>query len=272
MSIREKADGGMKHSVSAIRHTSELLFHRRSIQVFLRSAGFVVLLLVLPFLFSNGSPPSALASSQSMARPSKPVPPFPPDEPPIAATSHVAIVLIIDNVGGIKAFDPTGARFLAAQMIVNQAQLGSSIGVVRVTSLGRPTPTMILNLTTIQNNNDRKTVRQVLKQSYFGVVDPGPVSYFVPALQTASQMLLSVPANDHKYIIVMTDSQAESGDTESCSPAPDQLHQWFCEIPTLQSKEISVILYGFTTPTNLAMSQSTQQYLERYGGMALQVG
>jgi hypothetical protein len=264
----EKADGRMKHTFSEIRGTSKLLFHRRYLQVFLRPASLIGMLLVLPFIFSSGSP-SALASSQSTARP---IPPAPPVQPPIAASSHADIILVIDNVGGIKAYDPVGARFLAAQMFVNQAQIGSRIGVVRITSSDKPSPTMLLNLTTIQNNNDKKAVRQVLKQSFFGAVDPGPTAYFVPALQTASQMLLSAQDNNHKYIVVMTDSLAQSGDQESCSIAPDQFHQWFCEIPTLQSEAISVILFGFTTPTNQAMPQSMQQYLEQYGGMALQVG
>jgi hypothetical protein len=262
----EKANGGMKHTVSKIRNINELFFHRRSLQMILRSVGLVGLLLALPFIFSSASP-SALASSQSRARP---VPPFPPVQPLVTASSHADIVLVIDNVGGIKAFDPTGARFLAAQMFVNQAQFGSSIGVVRITSSNKAT--IVIKLTPIQNNNDKKTVRQVLKQSFFGAVDPGPVAYFVPALQAASQMFLSAQANDHKYIFVMTDSQAQSGDIESCPSAPDQSHQWLCEIPTLQSEEISVILFGFTTPTNLAMPRSMQQYLEHYGGMALQIG
>jgi len=217
-------------------------------------------------MFSSGSQ-FALAASQTSARP---IPPFPPVQPLETVSSHVDIVLVIDNVGEIKTYDPAGARFLAAQMFVNQAQLGSSIGVVKITNSNQATA--LLNLTPIQNDNDKKTVRQVLKQSFFGAVDPGPAAYFVPALQTASQMLLSTQANDHKYIVVMTDSLAQSGDSEPCASAPDQFHQWFCEIPTLHSEEISVILFGFTTPTNLAMPQSMPQYLEQYGGTALQVG
>ena len=261
----EKADDGMKHIISKIRGTSELFFHRRSLQVF-RSVCFVCLLLALPFIFSNGSQP-ALADSQSIVRP---VPPIPSAQPLETTFSHVDIVFVIDNVGEIKTFDPTGARFLAAQMFVNQAQFGSSIGVVKITSSNKAA--VLLNLTPIQTSDDKTTVRQVLKQSIFGPVNPGSVAYFVPALQAASQMFLSAQANDHKYIVVMTDSQAQSGDTESCSSAPDQFHQWFCEIPTLQSENISVILFGFTTPTNLAMPQSMPQYLEQYGGTALQVG
>jgi hypothetical protein len=262
----EKADDGMKHIVLKVRFISELSFNKRFQQVFLRSAGFVCLLLVLPFMFSSGSQ-FALAASQTSARP---IPPFPPVQPLETVSSHVDIVLVIDNVGEIKTYDPAGARFLAAQMFVNQAQLGSSIGVVEITNSNQATA--LLNLTPIQNDNDKKTVRQVLKQSFFGAVDPGPAAYFVPALQTASQMLLSTQANDHKYIVVMTDSLAQSGDSEPCASAPDQFHQWFCEIPTLQSEEISVILFGFTTPTNLAMPQSMPRYLEQYGGTALQVG
>ncbi len=266
MSTEEKADGGMKHIVSEAQSTSELFFHGRFRKIFLRSICFVCLLLALPCFFSGGSQ-FALAASRSAARP---IPPKHSAQPLETTFSHADIVLVIDNVGTINTYDPTGARFLAAQMFVNQAQFGSSIGVVKVTSSNKAD--ILLNLTPILTSADKTTVRQSLKQSLFGPVDPSPVSYFVPALQAASQMFLSAQANDHKYIVLMTDSQAQSGDTESCSSAPDQFHQWFCEIPTLQSENISVILFGFTTPSNQSMPSSTQQYLERYGGMALQVG
>ncbi len=262
----EKADNGMKHSVLKARYLYQQYYYKRFLQVFLRSIGFVCLLLVLPFMFSSGTQ-FVRAASQSTARPA---PPLPQEQPLEVVSSHVDIVLVIDNVGEIKAYDPAGARFIAAQMFVNQAQLGSSIGVVKITSSNKASA--LLNLTPIQNNSDKKTIRQVLKQSFFGALDPGPVAYFVPAFQLASQMFLSTQANDHKYIVVMTDSQAQSGDSESCASAPDQFHQWFCDIPTLQSENISVILFGFTTPTNLAMSQSIPQFLEKHGGTALQVG
>lgn len=262
----EKADNGMKHSVLKARYIYQQYYYKRFLQVFLRIFGFVCLLLVLPFMFSSGSQ-IALAASQTSTRP---IPPRSSVQPLVTTSSHVDIVLVIDNVGEIKAYDPAGARFLAAQMFVNQAQLGSNIGVVKITSSN--TAAALLNLTPIRNNNDKKTVRQVLKQSFFGAIDPGPVAYFVPAFQLASQMFLSMQANDHKYIVVMTDSQAQSGDSESCASAPDQFHQWFCDIPILQSENISVILFGFTTPTNLAMSQSIPQFLEKHGGTALQVG
>ena len=142
----------MKHIISKVRYTSELCFHKRFLQVFLRSVGFVCLLLVLPFIFSSGSQ-FALAASQSTVRP---VPPLPSAQPLETTFSHVDIVLVIDNVGEIKTYDPAGARFLAAQMFVNQAQLGSSIGVVKITSSNKAT--VLLNLTPIQTSNDKKTV------------------------------------------------------------------------------------------------------------------
>src|SRR5205823_4665262 len=103
-------------------------------------------------------------------------------------------------------------------------------------------------------------------------VDPGPTAYFVPALQTASKVLLSARDNNSKYIILITDSKAQSGDREFCSSVPDRYHQWFCEISKLESHNISVILFGFTTPGSEAELQPTRQYLEQHGGIVLQVG
>ena len=94
----------------------------------------------------------------------------------------------------------------------------------------------------------------------------------MPAFQTASQMLLSAQDTNPKYIIVMTDSLAQSGDQEPCPAASDQYHQWFCEIPKLEAQSISLILFGFTTPGNEAEFQPTEQYLQKHGARALQVG
>jgi hypothetical protein len=265
-STEEKAVDAMRHTVSRVRFASELLFHKRFLQVILRFVGFVGLLLALPCVFNSGSQ-VALAASQITARPG---PPRSSAQPLEATPSHVDIVLLIDNVGEIKSFDPAGARFLAAQMFVNQAQVGSTIAVVKVTNSN--TAKVLLSLTPIQNDNNKKTVRQVLRQSFFGAVDAGTVANFVPAFQTAGQLFLSAPANDRKYIVLMTNALAQSGDNESCATSPDQFHQWYCEIPTLHGEEISVILFGFTTPTGPAMPKSIQQYLQQYGGTALQVG
>jgi len=179
---------------------------------------------------------------------------------------------VVDNVSKIQSHDPMGARFQGAQMLVDQAPAGDRIGIVRIPSLDKPSPVKILDLTTIHNNNERNTVKHMLTQRFFGPVDPGPTAYFVPAFQTASQMLLSAQDTNPKYIIVMTDSLMQTGDQEPCPDASDQYHLWFCEIPKLEAHRISVILYGFTTPGNEAEFQPIRQYLQKHGASAFQVG
>lgn len=146
----EKADNGMKHSVLKARYIYQQYYYKRPLQVFLRYFGFVCLLLVLPFMFSSGSQ-IALAASQTSTRP---IPPLSSVQPLVTTSSHVDIVLVIDNVGEIKTYDPAGARFIAAQMFVNQAQLGSSIGVVKITSSNKASA--LLNLKPIQNNRTKR--------------------------------------------------------------------------------------------------------------------
>ena len=254
----------MTHIVSEMQNTNELFQHRLSLQSFLRPVGFSSLILFLLFIFSTVSS-SASVFPQSMVV-------HPATRQVAVTSSHADIVIVVDNINEIKSHDPAGARFWAAQMFVDQPQPGNRIGFVRIPSSDKPSPLKLLDLTTIQNDNDRNTVKHVLTQSFFGPLDPGPTAYFVPAFQTASQMLLSAQDNNRKYIIVVTDSIAQSGDQEPCSSASDQYHQWFCEIPKLESHDISVILLGFTTPGSGAELQPTRRYLEQHGGIALQVG
>ena len=61
-------------------------------------------------MFSGGSQ-SVLAASLSTARP---IPPIPAVQPLETVSSHVDIVLVIDNVGEIKTYDPAGGRFLSS--------------------------------------------------------------------------------------------------------------------------------------------------------------
>jgi von Willebrand factor type A domain len=246
------------------QRTSDLFWHRQSLRAFLSPVGCASLLLFLSFIFNNGSA-SVSASYQSTVVHTA---------LRLAAdtSSNADIVLVIDNTNEIKSHDPTGARFWAAQMFVDQVQPGNRIGVERITSSDKSSPVKVLNLTTIQNGNDRHTIKQMLTQSFFGPIDPGPTAYFVPALQTATQMLLSTQDNHRKYVIVMTDSLAQTGDQEPCSSAPDQRHQWFCEIPIVESHNISVILFSFTTPGREAELQPTRHYLEQHGAIVLQVG
>lgn len=193
-------------------------------------------------------------------------------QPRAIISPRADIIIVVDNINEIALHDPTGARFIAARLLVGHAQPGDRIGVVRIPSSDKPSPVKLLDLTTIQNESDRETIKQVLRQGFFGPVDRGPMAYFVPAFQTASQMLLSAHDNNRKYIIVMTDTIAESGDQERCPAAPDQYHRWFCEISGLEADKITVIFYAFTTSHNETELQPTRQYLEQHGGIVLEVG
>jgi hypothetical protein len=253
----------MKATVSETQTTTELSRHRAFLWAFLRFVGSSSLLLLLLFI-------SSTVSSSALS--------FLPSTAAHAASRQVAdissyadIAIVVDNINKIKSHDPAGVRFSAAQIFVDQAQPGDRIGVVRIPSSDKPAPVKLLDLTAIHNGNDRNAVKQVLTQSFFGPVDPGPTAYFAPAFQTASQMLLSAQDSNRKYIIVVTDSIAQSGDQEPCSSASDQYHQWFCEIPKLESNNISVILLGFTTPGSETELQPTRQYLQEHGGIVLQV-
>jgi hypothetical protein len=256
----------MKRIVSEMQSTNELFRHRLSLRTFLRPVGFSSLALFLLFIFSTVSP-SASVSHQSMA-----VQVHAATRQVADTSSYADIVIVVDNINEIQSHDPVGARFIAAQMLVDQAQPGNRIGVVRIPSSDNPSSVKLRDLTTIQTGNDRNTLKQVLTQGFFGPVDPSPTAYLVPALQTASQMLLAAQDNNGKYIIILTDSIAQSGDQEPCSSAPDQYHHWFCEIPTLQSHHISVILFAFTTPGHEAELQPTRHYLEQHKAIVLQVG
>ena len=254
----------MKRIVSEMQSTTGLFRHRLSFRAFLKLVGFSSLILFLLSTFGTRST-SASASHQSMVV-------NPAMRLAIDTSSHADIVIMVDNINVIKSYDPVGARFIAAQLFVNQAQPGNRIGIVRIPSSDKPSPVKLLDLTTLQNGSVRSTVKQALTQSFFGPVDPGPTAYFVPALKTASQMLLSAHDTYRKYIIIMTDAIAQSGDQEACSSVSDRYHEWFCEIPTLESHNISVILFAFMTSSSKTELQPTRQYLQQHGGIVLQVG
>jgi hypothetical protein len=182
------------------------------------------------------------------------------------------MVIVVDNISAIQSHDPNGARFQWAQILVDQAPAGDRIGIIRIPSSDNASPVKLLDLTTIHTENERNMVKHMLTQRFFGPVDPGPTAYFVPALQTASQMLLSAQDTNAKAIIVLTDSLAQSGDQEPCPAASDPYHQWFCQIPKLEAQRISLMLFGFTTPGNEAEFQPTQQYLQKQGASAFQAG
>ena len=260
----------MKHIIQML-NVSELFRHKPSLRAFLKLVGLSSLLVCLLLIFSTVSPSTPL-SHQSPVAPASQRQATPIPSPAAFTPSSADIVLVIDNINEIQSHDPTDGRFMAARIFVNQAPLGDRIGVVRIPSSDKPSPVKLLDLTTIRNSNDRNIVEQVLTPSFFGPVDPGPAAYFVPAIQAAEQMLLSVQDKHPKYIIVLTDSLMQSGDHKPCAAAPDQYHQWFCEIPMLESQHISVIVFAFTTPGREAELQPMRQNLKQSGAILLQVG
>jgi hypothetical protein len=254
----------MERIFSEMQETTQLSHRRLSLQSVRRIVGLSSLLACLLVLFSTASP-STPAFHQSrvvhaVTRQSS------------GASVHLDMVIVVDNISEIQSHDPRGARFLGAQMFVDQASAGDRIGIVRIPSVDNPSPMKLLDLTTIHHANERNTIKHMLTQRFFGPVDPGPTAYFVPALQTASQMLLSAQDTNPKSIIVMTDSHAQSGDQELCPTASDPYHQWFCEVPKLQAQRVSFILFGFTTPGNEAEFQPIRQYLQQHGASAFLVG
>lgn len=254
----------MKRVFSEMQEIIQLSRLRLSLPSTQRMVGLSSLLACLLLLFSTFSS-STPAFQQRLAV-------YAGTRQPSVASVHLDMVIVVDNIGEIQSHDPMGARFQGAQMLVDRAPAGDRIGIVRIPSSDKPSPVKVLDLTTIYNANERNTVKHMLTQRFFGPFDPGPTAYFVPAFQTASQMLLSVQDTNPKSIIVMTDSLAQSGDQEPCPAASGQYHQWFCEIPKLLAHRISLMLFGFTTPGNEAGFQAIRQYLQKQGAIALLVG
>lgn len=184
-------------------------------------------------------------------------------------TPVVDAVFVVDNVHFISYYDPRGDRFAAAQLFVGLAPPGSRVGIVRITS--STNPTTILNLQDIKSSSDRKLIESRLSVTFFGAVDPNPAAYFIPALQTAGNMLRRALATDRKYVIVITDELALSGDRNACPASPDDYHNWFCEVNLLEKQGVSVILLGFTKPGGERSLLSKKQYIEARGGTVLPV-
>jgi hypothetical protein len=258
--LTEKRGNQLKRILSETQSTTQSFPHNLSLGAFLRTVGLSSLIVFSLFIFSTVWPVVYNKIAYTLA----------PQAAKISSSADIAIV--VDNINEIGSHDPTGARFIAAQMFVDQAQSGDRIGVVRIPRSNSSAAIKLLDLTTIQNSDDRNTIKQVLTQRFFGPVNPSSRAYFVPAFQKASQMLLSAQDNNSKYMIILTDSVAQSGDQTSCSSASGRYHQWFCEIPKLKSQNISVIFVCFTIPGHEAELQPTRQYLQRYGAIVLQVG
>ncbi len=184
-------------------------------------------------------------------------------------TPVVDAVFVVDNVNFISYYDPRGDRFAAAQLFVGLAPPGSRVGIVKITS--STNPKTILNLQDIKSSSDRKLIESRLSSTFFGAVDRNPTAYFIPALQKAGNMLRQALATDRKYVIVITDELALSGDRNDCPASTDAYHNWFCEVNLLEKQGVSVILLGFTKPAGEGSLLPTKQYIEAYSGTVLPV-
>lgn len=188
---------------------------------------------------------------------------------PASTAPVVDAVIVIDNVNLISAYDPHSDRFAAAQLFVSLAPLGSHIGIVRIT--GSSTPKTLLNLQAINSSSERNAVEGKLSDKYFGAVATSPVAYFTPALRTAANMLGRFPASDRKYVILITDELAYSGDSNLCLASPDVYHNWFCEVNLLHEQKVPVVLLAFTSVGLGGSLAPEKQYIEARGGMVLPV-
>jgi hypothetical protein len=175
----------------------------------------------------------------------------------------------MDNVNQIDEYDPQGQRFAAAQLLVSLTAIGDRLGIVRITS--SPRPARILDLQTIKNSSDTEQIKSKLSRAFFGPIDPNPTAFFTPALQTAGNMLRLEPATDQKYILLITDAVALSGDQNACPGSPDIFHNWFCTVNTLKSQGISVVLLGFTRPGSATELPTAKRYIEALGGKVLRI-
>ncbi len=182
-------------------------------------------------------------------------------------TLYTDTVIIMDNVDQIRTHDPNGDRFTAAQLYVNLAPVGDRLGLVEITS--SPTPKKILDLQDM-NSQGKALVNQ--KLGSFGPVDTHPTAYFTPALQAAKDILQQgSDRNNRKYVVIVTDVVALSGDKEQCASSPDQYHNWFCEAGNLEQQGITVILLGFSKPGSEDALKPTSDYINAHGGTVLPV-
>jgi hypothetical protein len=178
-------------------------------------------------------------------------------------------VIIMDNINQISIHDPHGYRYTAAQLYVNLAPSGDNVGLVKIPSSPTENP-KILGLQSMDANG-KALVNQ--KLGSFGPLDPNPTAYFTPALQTAGAILQqsSSPQN-RKYIVLVTDAVALSGDQNPCPASAGQdFHNWFCTAGALEDQGINLILIGFTKPGLEDALLPTKTYLEAHGGTVLQV-
>ncbi len=179
-------------------------------------------------------------------------------------------VIIMDNIDQIGIHDPGGYRFTAAQLYVNLAPSGDNIGLVKI-PYSPDQDSKILNLRSMDSDG-KKQVNQALGS--FGPVDHShKIAYFTPALKAAGDILKQTGSDQNrKYIVLVTDAVALSGDQNPCPASAGQLyHNWFCTAGDLEAQGIHLILLGFTRQGDEAALTPTKNYIENHGGTVLQI-
>ncbi len=186
-----------------------------------------------------------------------------------AGGAVIDTIIVMDNVDHITAYDPQDDRYNAAQLFASRLPIGSSVGIVRITST--PDSVLVLALQALHTSSDRAMIINTLTANTFGPVDPTPVAYFNPALQMAGNMLQAKSSSDRKLILIFTDALALSGDRNACASSPDAYHAWFCTVGMLAQQGITIALVGFSPLRNAATLQPVQQFFATHGGIAVPV-
>lgn len=189
-------------------------------------------------------------------------------------STYIDAVIVLDNVSQIAVHDPDGDRYNAAQLFVDLTLTGDQIGTVKISSSQNPTQASGFHGLTNMDDNGKENIKHVLSPQVFGPVEglgrTDVPAYITPALQTAGNMLIKSPTGNRRYVIVVTDAVALSGDQNDCPDAP-QFHKWFCAVRDLEQEGVSVVLIGFTRPGSEAALIPTRNYIEAHGGTVLPV-
>lgn len=177
-----------------------------------------------------------------------------------STSEYIDAVIILDNVAQIGPHDPNGDRFSAAKMFVDLALPGDNIGLLKVPSL--LDETMQKAKLTKMDDAGKNTLKKALAPDNFGVVKANDTAFFTPALQYAGEML-SHSTQRHRYVIVVTDSAAATGDTNTCPGSP-QFQNWLCEVQSLENQQISIVFVTFYQQGDEEELNNTSHHLDSF--------
>lgn len=186
-----------------------------------------------------------------------------------ASDQSVDAVVVLDNVSQIGPHDPNSNRFAAASLFVDLASDNDRIGTLEISSSQTPTNHLGYHSLVPMDKGGKGQLKQTFAADAQAGIDPQQTAYFTPALKAAGDMLDADKGSDkRRYVIIVTDTLAASGDTNACPGAP-QFHNWYCAVQDLEQKNISVVLLAFFSPTSdPAEFQPTQDYISQHGGIA----